>query len=302
MKVVTFNTGMHDLDKDDDFSGSKAKTIEDHYGSGLAWDPAITDAAAWLKTVDADIIGFQELFDPEECPNIPADKKAGLVCETWTPSDPTVAQRLVGAGYQVACHVGHHDNCIAVKLSFGKIAGCTGTLCRDGLTGTQVQGCGKGARVGRGVVELVSGAKLTVVSIHGSSGFDAETIDCRKKQFEQVFVSLDGAPAVNGTANLVLGDFNTDPARMTTIDASAKALAGFVGKGKKFDFITEVGMSAPPTYQQKVVPLLPAGVNIDLVASDVVKGTCFTPGVTPGRPAVGPGWFDHTPQVCTVKP
>jgi len=292
---------MHDQDPDDDFPGAKAKTIESYYGAGLAWDPAIVDAAAWLKTVDADVIGFQEIFDPEECPNIPADKRTGLICETWKAGDLTVAQRLAGAGYQVACHLDHHDICAAVKLSFGKFKGCTGALCPDGLGGVKIPDCGHGGRVGRGVVELTNGASFTLVSIHASSGFDSETIDCRKKQFDQIFVSLDGAPAANGKANVILGDFNTDPGRLTKLDASAKSLDDTVD-GKPFVFITDVGNKATPTYQQKTIPLVPAGLNIDLVVSDSLKGSCWTPGITAGHPAVGAGWFDHTPQVCTIAP
>ena len=300
--VVTFNTGMHDIDSNDAYSKSKAKTVEDYYGAGLAWDPAIADTAAWLKTVDADIVGLQEIFDPEECPNIPAEKRTGLVCETWKPGDPSVAQRILGPGYQIACQLEHHDICAAVKLSFGKFQGCTGAVCPDGLGGVQVPTCGHGGRVGRGVIELASGGTLTLASIHASSGYDAATVGCRTKQFEQLFVSLDGAPAANGARNVVLGDFNTDPGRLTAIDASAQALASYVAGGKPFHFVTDVGSSVAPTYVQTVVPLLPAGLNIDHVASDKLTGSCWTPGVTAGHPAVGAGYFDHKPQVCTVKP
>lgn len=31
-------------------------------------------------------------------------------------------------------------------------------------------------------------------------------------------------------------------------------------------------------------------------------GSCWTPGVTAGHAAIGAGYFDHKPQVCTVKP
>jgi hypothetical protein len=300
--VVTFNTGMHDIDKNDDFGSNKAKTVGDYYGSGLAWGPAIVESAAWLKTVDADIIGLQEIFDPEECPTIPADKQVGLVCDGWKLGDPSVAQRLVGAGYQIACHVGHHDICAAVKLSFGKFKGCSGALCPDGLGGVQIPNCGHGGRVGRGVIELAAGGTITLASVHGSSGFDLETIDCRKKQFDQIFVSLDGTPAANGTTNIVLGDFNTDPGRLRSVDASAQALADAVGGGKPFHFVSDVGSSAAPTYVQTLLPLLPAGVNIDLVASDKLKGSCWTAGVTAGHPALGAGYYDHKPHVCTLNP
>jgi Endonuclease/Exonuclease/phosphatase family len=299
--AVTFNTGMHDMDPDDDFSGSNAKIAEDYYGAGLSWNKAIADTKAWLAALNADVVAFQEIFDPEECPNIPADKKAGFVCQTWQPGDPSVAQTILGPGYQVVCHPGHHDNCVGVKLSFGKFQGCAGSSCPDGLTGAQVPTCGSGTRVGRGVLDLAAGGKLTVVSIHATSGAKTHDMECRTKQFKQIFEDLDGAPAANGTRNLVLGDFNTDPARLAALDSSAKALADYVGTGKPFRFITEVGSSVAPTYVQSFVPGVPLGLNIDHVVSDALTGSCWTAGLTSGHPAVAPtNYFDHKPGVCTV--
>lgn len=301
LTAITFNTGIHDRDPDDDFSGSAGKIAEDYYGSGLSWNAAIQDTKAWLQTVNADVVGFQEIFDPEECPKIPADKKNGFVCATWKPGDPTVAQTILGPGYQVACHVGHHDICAAVKLSFGKFRGCAGAVCPDGLGGVQVPTCGSGGRVGRGVIDLVGGGTLTVVSIHASSGFETKNFDCRRKQFDQIFVSLDGAPAANGTKNLILGDFNTDPGRLTSIDPSAKTLDDHVKAPKPFRFITDVGSSVTPTYQQSLVPFLPVGVNIDHIVSDKLKGSCWTAGLTAGHPSVSStDYFDHKPGVCAL--
>lgn len=299
--AVTFNTGIHDKDPDDDFSGSNGKIAEDYYGSGLSWNAAIQDTKAWFASVAPDVVALQEIFDPEECPKVPADKKAGFVCATWKPGDPTVAQTILGPGYQVACHKGTHDKCAAVKLSFGKFRGCAGAVCPDGLGGAPVPSCGSAARVGRGVIDLVGGGTLTLVSVHASAGFEAKNFDCRKKQFEQIFVDLDGAPAANGTTNVILGDFNTDPGRLTGIDASAKALADHVKAPHPFRFVTDVGSSATPTYRQSLVPFLPIGFNIDHVVSEKLKGSCWNAGVTPGHPSVSTtDYFDHTPAVCTL--
>lgn len=300
--AVTFNTGIHDKDPDDGFSGSNGKIAEDYYGSGLSWNAAIQDTKAWFSTVAPDVVALQEIFDPEECPKIPADKKAGFVCATWKPGDPTVAQTILGPGYQVACHKGTHDKCAAVKLSFGKFRGCTGAVCPDGLGGTPVPTCGSAARVGRGVIDLVGGGTLTLVSVHASAGFESDNFDCRKKQFEQIFVNLDGAPAANGTRNVIMGDFNTDPGRLTALDASAKTLADNVKAPRPFRFITDVGASVTPTYQQSYVPFLPVGVNIDHVVSDKLKGSCWAAGLTAGHPSVSStDYFDHRPIVCAVR-
>jgi len=299
--AVTFNTGMHDQNPNDSFSGSNAKIVETYYGSGLSYNAAIVDTSKWFSTLDADVVGLQEIFDPAECAGVPLDKRSGFVCETWKPGDPTVAQSVLGAGYQIACHPGHHDICLGVKLTFGKFQGCTGALCLDGLTGG-AHTCGVGARVARGVIDLAGGGTLTAVSVHASSGSKTENFDCRTKQFDQIFVDLDGAPAANGQRNIILGDFNTDPGRLTAIDASAKALANRVGTGKSFHFVTDVGPSVTPTYQSPLVPLLPVGFNIDHVVSDKLDGSCWTAGLTSGHPPVSSTeYFDHKPGVCALK-
>jgi endonuclease/exonuclease/phosphatase family metal-dependent hydrolase len=305
--AVTFNTGIsegshHDTPPDDGFGKDESKINADHYGNGLAWNAAIDQTRAFFQSVSADVVTFQEIFHPGDCASIPASAKTGFVCETWKPGDPTVAQSLLGAGYQVACNLGKPDKCAAVKTSFGAFRGCSSSLCLDGLAGATVPGCGKGARIGRGVIDLAQGGTLTLVNVHGSSGFGAEEQECRKKQLDQVFVDLDGAPAANGTSrNLVMGDFNTDPGRLTGFDPSAAALAGFAGPGKKFQFITEVGPNVEPTYRASFLSFLPLGVNIDHVLSDTLKGKCWTAGVTPGHaPVASMIYFDHNAEVCTL--
>jgi endonuclease/exonuclease/phosphatase family metal-dependent hydrolase len=294
--AMTFNTGMHDQNPNDDFSASNAKIVETYYGSGLAWNTAIDATKTWMAGVAPDVVGLQEIFDPEECPTVPLDKRHGFVCET-------VAQTILGAGYQIACHPGHHDICLGVKLSFGKFQGCTGAVCPDGLVGgAKIPTCGSGARIARGVVELVSGGTLTVVSVHASSGSTADNAACRSKQFDQIFTNLDGAPAANGTRNVILGDFNTDPGRLAAVDASAKTLDDYTGSGTPFHFVTDVGSTVAPTYLQTLVPLLPVGLNIDHVLSDKLKGSCWTAGVTSGHPPVAStDYFDHKPGVCTLS-
>jgi hypothetical protein len=307
LTAVTFNTGIspgahHDAPPDDGFDSSAAKKNADYYGNGLAWNAAIQDTAAFFAQLAPDVVVFQEIFHPGECPSVPQGARAGFVCDGWQPGDPTVAQRVLGAGYQIACNLGKPDKCAAVKTSFGKLRGCSSALCLDGLAGAQVNGCGKGSRVGRGVIDLAAGGSLTLVNVHGSSGFSQSEHECRKKQFEQVFVDLDGAPAASGARNLVLGDFNTDPGRLAALDVSAQTLVDHVGSNKKFHFVTDVGPTVTPTYRLSIVPFLPAGFNIDHVISDALKGSCYVPGITQGKPPVtSMVYFDHHPAVCTLS-
>jgi len=290
--AVTFNTGIHPTVGSDGFTLQQREYLDTYYGHGLAWGPAIDQARTFLERVQPDLVAFQEYFDVEECADIPVEARQGFVCEDWTPESPTVAQRILGPGYQLACNVGMPDKCAAVKTAFGTFPSCAEETCRDGLYGSVISGCGRGARIGRGLIQLVQGGTLTVVNVHGSSGYSDEEIDCRVLQVEQVFVDLgDGAPAASGQRNLILGDFNTDPRSVTAIlaDASARRWNDFVGSDLPFDFIN----AHVTTYQDLFC--------IDNMVSDLLTGSCFFPGYTEGYPAVSPeGYFDHVPTVCSI--
>jgi hypothetical protein len=299
LRAVTFNTGTspgstHDNPPDDGYSSAAAAISDEYYGNGLAWSPVVEDARRFFATLDADVIAFQEIFHSADCVAIPAEFRTGFVCEDWQPGDRTVVQMITGAGYQVACNLEKPDKCIAVKRAFGRLRGCEGELCLDGLDGSRVPDCGGGSRVGRGVIDLRSEGTLTVVNVHGTSGFSRADVDCRTKQFQQVFVDLglgDGQPAANGERNLILGDLNNDPGRAQTADV--RTFLEHVGMGKRFAFNSPVGPDAPPSY---------AGlVNIDHIVSDGLTGNCWVPGLTTGYPAVTETmYFDHKPVVCDL--
>ena len=296
--AVTFNTGTteglpHDSLPDDGYTSAHALTSDTWYGDGLAWRPAVDAARAFFAEVDPDVVTFQEIFHSPECEMIPPDQHADFVCETWTPGDPTVANVILPMGFQVACNLGKSDKCAAVNRRFGTFRGCDADLCLDGLDGAEVPDCGSGSRIGRGVIDLVGGGTLTLVNVHGSSGVAADDQACRALQFEQVFLDLDGEPAANGAVNLIMGDLNTDPARLAPGDPSAVRINDFVGEGLDFHFITEVGRRAEPTYADFV--------NIDHVISDGFTGSCWAAGVTDGHPPVIDAvYFDHVPIVCAV--
>jgi hypothetical protein len=104
---------------------------------------------------------------------------------------------------------------------------------------------------------------------------------------------MDGEPAANGTRNIILGDFNTDPHRAALLDKSARRWLDFVGDDQDFHFISESGLGATPTYA--------GSLNIDHVISDAFVGSCVVPGITENEPAVLPTvYFDHRPIVCTL--
>ncbi len=297
--VVTFNTGTtpgmgHDSPPDDGYTTAEAALSDQHYGDGLAWQAVVDDTREFLSEVSPDVVAFQEIFWSEECSNIPPAAWPGFVCETWQPGDPTVAQVILGAGYQVVCHQGKADKCLAVKSTFGRFEGCESDLCLDFLEGMEVADCGGGSRVGGGVIELAGGGNLTLVNIHGTSGLKLSDTTCRVEQFRAVFEGLDGPALARGERNIVLGDLNTDPGRADSFDASAQKWNEHVGDGKRFHFITEVGPDVMPTYG--------GNFNIDHVVSDSHVGSCTHPGASDGVPPVSPIlYFDHKPAVCTVR-
>lgn len=302
LRAVTFNTGSgpemaHDRAPDDGYTSAEAEITDTWYGNGLAWKPLVEDTRRFFAAIDPDLVVFQEIFHPGDCPGIPAEALRGFVCEDWTPDMPTVVQQVLGADWshwQVACHPGKPDKCAAVHRRLGTFRGCDADLCLEGLAGHAIEGCGRGARVARGVIDLTRGGTLTVVNLHGSSGLTTEDIDCRLRQIDQVFIDLgDGRPAADGERNLVLGDLNTDPGRLLRVDRSAARWLDFAGEDGTFHFLTEVGPDATPTYAR--------GFNIDHALSDTLTGTCRAAGVHPDLPAVTETvFFDHRPIVCDV--
>lgn len=289
--AMTFNTGIPDCSRaaDAQYSCDDAAVAGEWYGTGLSFNVLVAEARAYVAGVQPDVVAFQEMFYSGGCADIPPEYHPGFVCETWQAGAPTVAQLVLGSGYQIACNLQKPDKCLAVKKSFGSWRGCAQDLCLDHLAGARVEGCGGGSRIGRGVIELAGGGELTVVNVHGTSGITRADQDCRVRQFEQVFADLgegSGEPAANGARNLVLGDLNVDPARMFW-DASAAAWNSYVGDGLAFHFLTEAGFTAEPTYASLF--------NIDHVASDVFAGNCTGGEVTD---IVA---FDHMPIVCKLS-
>lgn len=302
LRVVTFNTGTTDglpIDPSTNagYGPEQAALADQWYGNGLAWNAAVEDSRRFFSTLRADIVGFQEIFHPDDCAEIPAAARLGFVCESWQPGDPTVVQRVVGADYQVACHLGKSDKCIAVRRSLGTIRGCDSALCLDGLLGADIAGCGRGSRVGRALVDLHDGTTLTVAHVHGTSGFSASDRQCRVAQFRQLFEDLgdgSGLAASAGERSIVLGDFNTDPGRSARLDPSAQILAAAGEPPSPFRFLTEIGPQALPTYL--------GAVNIDHVLARGFTGSCWAAGIRPDRPPVTTmTYFDHTAIVCDLE-
>lgn len=295
--AVTFNTGTGGsapAEGNYGYNDEQAFYNDEYYGNGIAWVPFVEMTRDWFAKVDPDVVVFQEIFWPGECADMPPEAHPGFVCEGWQEGDLTVMEMLLGPDYQYMCNPGHPDKCAAVHKRFGTFQGCDESVCLEGMKGFKVDGCGGAPRIGRAAIDLAGGGTLTLVNIHGSSGLTEEDAACRVKQFDQIFVDLgDGEPGLNGPVNLAMGDLNTDPGRLHTSDASAARFNDFVGPGKPFHYITEVGMDAPGTY---------GVLNIDHVISDHLTGDCWHPTVTEGHgPVMDAFFFDHLPAVCSLS-
>ncbi|NCG22018.1 MAG: hypothetical protein GWP91_23630 [Rhodobacterales bacterium] len=293
---MSFNTGTtqglaHDSDPEDGYTSEQAAVSDLWYGDGLAWQDVVDDTMRFFEEQQPAIVAFQEIFWSGACPDVPVEARSGFVCDGWQNGDPTVAQLILGVGYQVACHPEKPDKCIAVRLDFGEIRGCDNDLCLDHLDGATVEGCGNGARVGRAVVDAFNGEALTVVNLHGSSGIEPDDQVCRQRQFAQVFEDLDGEPAANGTMNVILGDLNTDPRRSASFDDSAVYIVER-GSQAPFAYVTDITDEAEPTYQ--------GFLNIDHVISDAFEGTCESAGIGRLEPVSGVRYFDHVPVMCAL--
>lgn len=291
-RVMTFNTGIPNCSESPDaaYTCEDAEVAGEWYGTGLSHRSLFPDTRAFFDAVKPDVVGFQELFHAEDCPEIPVEFHAGFICEGWRPGDATVVQLILGEDYQIACHPGRSDKCLAVRKEFGRIRGCAGDFCLDHLQSGRTQGCGGGTRIARGVIDLANGGELVAVNIHGTSGITQADQECRVTQFQQVFVDIQdgsGVPAATGTHIVVLGDLNTDPGRFFLNDPSAATWREFVGSGRPFRQISDAGPLVTPTYLGLV--------NIDHVAGNVFAGECFT-----GEPTEIES-FDHRPIVCDVK-
>ena len=167
------------------------------------------------------------------------------------------------------------------------------------MTGLKVDNCGGGARVARGVIDLVSGGQLTFVNYHGSSGITGDDMDCRVQQTNQVFVDIgDGSgPAIADSHNVVAGDLNTDPGRLTGFDSSAAHWLDYVNLPDEtdhdFTFVSAIGNNATPTYSNLF--------NIDHVMSDLGTGSCWAAGIDGNDPVIDAKYWDHVPVVCDVE-
>ena len=99
--AVTFNSGTTeppggDPNPYDGYTSEHASISDEYYGDGLAWVPAVEATKAFFERVDPDIVVFQEIFYSALCPDIPEAAHTDFICESWTPGDPTVANREKG--------------------------------------------------------------------------------------------------------------------------------------------------------------------------------------------------------------
>lgn len=302
--VMTFNGGTtdsinHDLDEQsgegDGYSNLLAEINASQFSNNLAWKPAEEALAAFIELKKPAIVGFQEIFVEDWCADVEVDLELPFVCRDWVQGDAYQVQRLLGADYQIACAIGHPDNCVGVRKDFGFIQGCAGDFCLEGIYGlAPPSGCTSGARVGTIHVELCDGKVLSVVDVHAVSSLTEANMACRTEHFRQIFEDRgDGVPAADGFLNLVFGDMNMDPFLFIPDDPSAVYWNEWVGGDKPFHYLSSDSALGTATHVTTM--------RLDHVVSDRLEGSCVVAGMTEGVPPVmETSYFDHRPVVCEV--
>jgi len=298
IRVLTFNVGsdgdaQRPATDGSHFGGELVAVADRWYGNGLSWQPGIEAVRRFLSDVDADVVALQEIFPATRCPEIPARWHRGFVCESWQPGAPGVARRILGEAYQIACHAGKPDKCLAVHRRLGHLHGCSADGCEP-LRGVELEGCGHGSRQGLGIIDLHTGGQLAIGHVHGRSGARLRDANCRKRQFSEL-LHIDGALHPPTPGAIILGDFNTDPARVRWLDPSARLLARAAREAAGFRFITQTGVFARPTFL--------SFLNIDHVLARGFSGRCTAGGRDPALQAPPDlGHLDHSPLLCELQP
>ena len=293
LRVMTLNVGsgrsVEGVLDNAGYGPAEADTSDRYYGNGLAWPAMIREVQAFLDEADADIVALQEVFYSGECRDIPMSARQGFICENWRPGDPTVALLILGDAYQVACHPGKPDKCLAVHQRLGRFEGCADAFCLNGLEGLDDDARGSGNRVAAATIQLAAGGFLRVVHMHGTSGFSRTDAQSRKDQIESAFADGGAEPEFG----IVLGDFNTDPGRARWLDRSARAMWRLTTPPGQYRFMTDVGLFARPTY----APVF----NIDHILAAGMRGDCWAAGKTPDTRSVSDlVYLDHTAVVCDL--
>jgi endonuclease/exonuclease/phosphatase family metal-dependent hydrolase len=298
-RVMTFNCGTTNqvLHKGQGgYTAEHGDLIDASYRNNLAWAPAEEALRQFIAAHQPQVVVLQEVYYDGWCETDDLELPSGLdmVCDGYDKDAPLQIRRLLGDQYHAACAWHFADLCVGVRKDFGQLAACQDEVCIDALPGTPVDGCSSSARVARAEITLVAGGELTVVAVHTNAGMSYDDQECRGKQFAQVFEdSGDGAPAASGTANVAMGDMNTDPFAFVGADSSLDVWNKYVGEGKPFHYISADSYEDPVTHV--------TFMHLDHVISDSVIGECLVHGESPGtQPVMDSSFFDHRPVVCDV--
>lgn len=252
---------------------------------------------AAIRELDADVVSLQEVVSLEQCQAMNETDSRKVCHASQTADVAEQARRLVGDDYTIACDTRSHFECVAVKRSWGGIAGCPdGELCIDAEVSETAPppgaGCDAGFSVSAVTINPARANAFRLVDLHPPSG---NAVDCRRSALVQVF---EGSSALaRGTRSLLAGDFNLDP--FAGDDASERYLRDWVGAGKKFRFHSGTAEQSPPLMSA----FYPIGNHTyDHVISNFASGTCKTLGEATGTVRLdGGSGTDHRALLCQLS-
>ena len=254
--------------------------------------------ATSIATLDPDVISLQETVSVAQCEAMTEIDSTKACFAAHIAQVKAQVMRLVGDAYTVACDTRSHYECIAVKRTWGAIAGCRdGELCLASAvseTADAGAGCDTGFSVAAYTIRPASGRPFRLVDLHPPSG---NAVACRVDALTKVF---EGATALaRGPRSLLSGDFNLDPFAGT--DASDVYLRNKVGAGRAFRFHSGEAEHQPP-YLTAVYDWPLHSFTYDHVISNFASGTCRTLGQAASTERLdGGSGTDHRALLCDLE-
>jgi hypothetical protein len=252
----------------------------------LCLRPVERRAAAALRALHPDVVGFEEILPPATCREHPATAPTNLCSGPLRPRSQVT--RLLGRGYRASCSTRFGYECLAVRRGAGLRVTRLRTLPRLG-------DCDAGFTVDRATLRM-QGRRVALLVAHP----DSMDVGCRTRQLRRAFATLPRSGPV-----LALGDWNLDPYRehdasVRLFSRARRRLGLRLATGRRLSLLPGSSMSDATGRALDVPgpsPYAPPYGNrtVDHVLVRGYAGRCRV------RRIDGGGGMDHRAQVCHLR-